>query len=43
MSFTRQESRQMCDRALKKLEETAIRIRTPNAAFDLWQKVFTEP
>ena len=43
MSFTRQESRKMCDRALKKLEESAIRIRTPNAAYDLWQKVFTEP
>lgn len=41
MTSTTQQPTQYSSRAFEKLREASLRVRTPNTAVDLWDKVFT--
>ena len=41
MTSTTQKTTEVSPRAFQKIQETALRVRIPNTAYDLWEKVFT--
>ncbi len=42
MSVVMEQPKAPSDKAIEKLQETALRIRTPKTAYDLWIEVFSE-